>query len=262
MNLLVDSGNTFIKWQLLAGDAASKVAGKCLTEDVLTLARHWENIAAPDRVVISNVSGKKIGSELCLSVAELWGLEVEFVSSESNCCGLVNSYHQPEQLGVDRWMAMVGAYSIKHRLTVVIDCGTAVTVDLITEDGVFLGGVILPGLKTALNSLVNETNAVEEKTETEIKWEGNVAALSTAGGVQAGVMFGLAGGIERVVAELVSKVDSNPEIYITGGDAEKILPYLSLDVILQSDLVIQGLSIFARQDWKYIETKSEIDLLR
>jgi len=130
---------------------------------------------------------------------------------------------------------MLAAYRMTQDPVIVVDCGTAVTIDLVNARGLFVGGVIMPGLNTAFQSLRADTDAVEEISDT-----GTVAsatALSTEEAVQAGVLLGLAGGIERVVREQSSE----------GGDAEKLVPYLTMPVVLQPDLILQGLSVFASQ---------------
>lgn len=244
MNLLIDSGNSFIKW-VLATDERFIDASKCHTTSVSSLHEKWHGYDTPTRVLVSNVAGESVAGEIKDVVAALWQLESEFIVSSKDCCGLTNSYCKPEQLGIDRWMVMLAAYRLTQDPVIVIDCGTAVTIDLVNDNGLFVGGVIMPGLKAAFQSLRAETDAIEEIHVT--KTVTSAVAQSTEEGVQAGVLFGLAGGIERVVNEQLSETDKDPVIYLTGGDAEKLLPYMTIPVILQPDLVLQGLRIVASQ---------------
>ncbi len=244
MNLLIDSGNSFIKWAL-ATDGSFILESQCLTTAVSSLHEKWANCDVPARVIVSNVAGESVASEIRKVVAVLWQLDAEFIVSSENCCGLTSSYRQPEQLGIDRWMAMLGAYRMTQNPVIVIDCGTAITIDLVNARGLFVGGVIMPGLNTAFQSLRADTDAVEEISDTGTV--ASAAALSTEEAVQAGVLFGLAGGIERVVREQSSEIDRIPVIYMTGGDAEKLVPYLTVPILLQPDLVLQGLRVFASQ---------------
>ena len=244
MNLLIDSGNSFIKWAQ-AKDGSITRKGQCPTAAVSTLAEKWTGYNAPVQVIVSNVAGKVVAAEISRVVTTLWQLDARFLLASKNCCGLTNSYYKPEQLGVDRWMAMVAAYHLSQNPLIVIDCGTAVTIDLVGEKGIFVGGVILPGLNTALQSLKADTDAVKEIGEPHAAT--SVATQSTEEAVLAGVLFGLAGGIERVVKEQSSLIDRSPVIYMTGGDAEKILPYLTFPVVFQADIVLQGLSIVAEK---------------
>ena len=244
MNLLVDSGNSFIQW-VWANDESFIAGDRCLTTAVSSLREKWADNDVPLRVIVSNVSGESVASEISKAVSELWQLEVEFIVSSKNCCGLTNSYHIPGQLGVDRWMAMVAAYRMTQDPVIVIDCGTAVTIDLVNEKGLFIGGVIMPGLMTALQSLKLGTEAIEDTGS--INSDVNPASQSTEDGVIAGVLLGLAGGIERVVREQSLLVDKVPTILISGGDREKIVPYLTMPVALQPELVLEGMRVFASQ---------------
>jgi type III pantothenate kinase len=245
MNLLIDSGNSFIKWAL-ANDDSFIMESSCPSKETLSLHDSWKSYDAPARVIVSNVAEESIASEIRKVVTSLWQLDVEFIVSSKNCCGLVNSYHRPSQLGVDRWLAMVAAYQMTLSTVIVIDCGTAVTIDLVNEKGHFLGGVIMPGLSSALKSLGADTDAVGVIGDTGAITR--TTAQSTEEAVQAGVLYGLAGGIERVVREHALSVDKVASIFITGGDAEKLTPYMRISTILQTDLVLQGLRLFAEKD--------------
>ena len=244
MNLLIDSGNSFIKW-VWANDESFHAGGRCLTTAVSSLHEKWVNSDVPTRVIVSNVAGESVASEISKAVSVLWQLEVELIVSSQNCCGLTNSYHKPGQLGVDRWMAMVAAYQMTQNPVIVVDCGTAVTIDLVNEKGLFIGGVIMPGLMTALQSLKLGTDAVEDISR--INSDVSPASQSTEEGVITGVLLGLAGGIERVVREQSLLIDMIPTVLISGGDREKIAPYLTIPVVLQSELVLEGLRVFASQ---------------
>ena len=245
MNLLIDSGNSLIKWALVENDAFI-AEDRCPTDSVSSLHDLWKNYEIPARVIVANVAGEWVASEIKKVARILWQLDAEFLVSSKSCCGLTNSYHKPEQLGIDRWMAMVAAFQMTQSPVIVVDCGTAVTIDLVNDYGLFLGGVIMPGLNTALQSLMADTDAIEKIIEANTI--AIAAALSTEEAVQAGVLLGLAGGIERVVREHVLYIDKEASILITGGDAEKITAYLSVSAVVQADLVLQGLRVFAEKN--------------
>ncbi len=245
MKLLIDSGNSFIKWSF-ATDEEFINGSTCPTTSVSSLQKKWAGDPVPARVIVSNVAGDSVASKLRKVVDELWQLDAEFLVSSRNCCGLVNSYNKPEQLGIDRWMAMLAAFQEKQDPVIVIDCGTAVTIDLVNEDGLFVGGLILPGLYTAYKSLMTDTAAVEAVSD--IKTLVSATAVSTEEGVQAGILFGLVGAIERVVREQSASIEKKPVVFITGGDAERLMPYLEIPAVFQSDLVLQGLRIYSEEN--------------
>ena len=242
MNLLIDSGNSFIKW-VLEKNEIFILGSSCSTKVSGNLQELWNGLDEPDRVIVSNVAGQSIASDIKKAVTGLWQLDTEFVESRESCCGLRNNYRKPKQLGVDRWMAMIAAYQMTQDSVIVVDCGTAVTIDLVNKEGSFVGGVIMPGLHTAYKSLKLDADAIEDISY--LNTIANVSALSTQEAVQAGVLFGIAGGIERVIKEHTLEDDMAPTVLITGGDAEKIAVYLTIPVVLQDNLVLQGLRLFA-----------------
>ena len=242
MNLLIDSGNSFIKWAMV-DDTSPLKSHRCISSSVAELSAAWEDYETPQRVIIANVAGKGVGNEIDAIVANLWGRKAEFFTSEASCCELTNGYRDPAQLGVDRWLSMIAAYHLVKGAVIVVDCGTAVTVDLVKNDGLFAGGVIMPGLNTALNSLQSAT-AVEFDANSFSDAIG-VTAQSTETAVRSGVLFGLAGAIDSVLGQQSSLLDKTPALFITGGDADRLIPYLQSTLDHQPDLVLQGLQIFA-----------------
>lgn len=244
MNLLIDSGNSFIKWAQQI-DAKLTPVRRCHSHAVASLHDVWNGYDIPERVIIANVAGKGIASEINHTVSELWHVDAEFVASSRNCCGLTNCYLKPEQLGVDRWMAMAAAFQLTSDPVIVVDCGTAVTIDLVNQEGLFVGGVIMPGLNTSFQSLRAGTEAVEDINS--IRKDVSPVAQSTEDGVAVGVLLGIVGGIERVIRDQSSQIDKAPAVFMTGGDAEKLLPYLMVPAILEPDLVLEGLRIFSSE---------------
>ena len=101
MNLLVDCGNSFIKWALVTDESAIEES-RCLSVEASSLHELWKNYDTPERVIVSNVAGQPLASEIIRAAELLWQRDAEFAVSTQNCCGLSNNYQQPEQLGVDR----------------------------------------------------------------------------------------------------------------------------------------------------------------
>lgn len=242
MNLLIDSGNSFIKWAM-SDDLSLLNSERCASSSTDELAAAWKNYEPPQRIIIANVAGQQTGRAIETVAAKLWGREAEYVASEASCCGLTNGYRDPTQLGVDRWFSMIAAYHHANAATIVIDCGTAVTVDLVNDGGLFTGGVIMPGLNTALDSLQSATAVVFDANSVS---DGIcVTAQTTDMAVKSGVLLGLASAIESMINRQSSLLEKTPALFITGGDAGRIIPYLQSTPDHQPDLVLQGLQIFA-----------------
>jgi len=148
MNLLIDSGNTRLKWAILQDGGL--IASHALLNQQITrqqLIETWKLQPPPKRLAIACVSSTPL-LELVLAVAvELWPtIKIISVKSEAHAFGVVSAYQQPEKLGVDRWLALVAVRNHYQLPACIVDCGTAITVDLIDADGNHQGGLISPGV--------------------------------------------------------------------------------------------------------------------
>ena len=159
--LAVDGGNTRLKWALYSAPKPGAVAlgqGAVFLEAIDGLAEGpWRDLAVPSSMLGSIVAGEGIRRRTEAQL-ELWDVEPRWVVSSVHACGVTNGYDHPTRLGVDRWVALIGA---RHRVlergaarpALVVMVGTAVTVDALDENGRFLGGLILPGFGLMLRAL-------------------------------------------------------------------------------------------------------------
>jgi type III pantothenate kinase len=178
-------------------------------------------------------------------IKQRWSMDARQVRAQREQLGVINSYGDPKTLGADRWAALLGARERSQRDCAIVGCGTAVTVDLLTGEGVFAGGVIFPGLHLLRRSLDIGTAGVRAN----VGDDSSCLARSTADGVAAGTLFGLVGAIERVLTEHEQTLGEEPlEILITGGDAELVMSRLARRAIHVPNLVLDGLSCVAEAD--------------
>lgn len=242
MNLLVDLGNSRIKWAY-AGAQRWEVGAETIPAEgfSLLLDRLWGQRAAPDQVVVSSVHGPHRHRLLHDWVARHWAREPRFIQAQARQLGVTNRYRDPAALGADRWAALIAARHRSQAAQCVVDCGTAVTVDALSAAGEFLGGVILPGINMARAALLADTQGIRV-AEGE---EGSCLARATGDGVAAGSVFGLAGAIERIVAEQRRALGAEAGMLLTGGDAPRLLPLLRGVVVHEPDLVLKGLKLIA-----------------
>ncbi len=152
-------------------------------------------------------------------------------------CPLPTRYAEPGTLGVDRWVTALAAHR-ELRAAVVVDCGTAVTVDAVAADGTFLGGAIAPGLAAMALGLATAAPALPAFDR---RRQISVPATSSSAAVDAGVMLAFAGAVERLVAEIAPVLGGAPPVLITGGDAEVCLRHGRLQAKLVPDLLHRGL---------------------
>ena len=245
MNLLVDIGNARIKWALQDGDGWT--SGSPLlrqSKAFKDLARPaWKELGTPDRVVVSSVAGSDYDKSVHTWVKRRWKLAPEFLHSTGSQCGVTNAYKQPERLGNDRWAYLLAARAAYRAPTIIVDCGTAITVDALAADGRHLGGLIAPGMELMASSLACKAPCIEI-----LDHENHDIALlgsSTEVGVTGGVLYAAVSLVDRVFQDLRGELGKSARLLITGGDAERIVPLLTAKPAIEPELVLKGLAVFA-----------------
>jgi type III pantothenate kinase len=239
--LLVDSGNSRLKWALyrhylVPGPA---LASRPLREEALEAL--WGALAAPARVLIANVAGKEVAEVLCAFIRSRWSLEPEFVRSQASGFGVVSGYLEPKTLGVDRWLGLVAARNRYFLPSLIADCGTALTLDVIDEAGRHKGGLICPGLKLMAETLVHQTSGIRLAEGSGFGSLGD----STSAAVHLGARQAALGVIERTFRRQ-QKLHPKLSLLLTGGDAEALLPELEVQAHWVPDLVLEGLAVISR----------------
>jgi type III pantothenate kinase len=287
MNLLVDMGNTRLKWLLLDpgwllldpgwllldsawlsmnpgatqqegltryprgtlthGADAAMNAGQTLAADFAQqLDVAWGSLAAPKRVVIASVAAPDRLRSVQQWAAHHWpATPVHEVVAVAAQLGVTNSYREPARLGSDRWAALIGAHARRTGPLCLVDAGTALTLDALDASGVFVGGVILPGIELARRALLARAPGIAAADGDD----SSCFAHSTADGVAAGTLYGAVGSVERIVTEFGLRLGKDMRVLLTGGDAPRLRPYLparlAYDVEEVPDLVLQGLARIA-----------------
>jgi type III pantothenate kinase len=252
MLLLVDAGNTRIKWALMARAALGTAPlgtwsayGTVRREDDDQLKEAWRG-ADIARVLVSNVAGHATSDLLenvLLRAAGLKPVPVEWFRSVDHLAGVRNAYRTPAQLGSDRFAAAIGAHALfPGQNLIVASCGTATTVDAVTAEGIFRGGMILPGLATMTRSLALSTAQLPDipvHVESATPFADN-----TDDAIASGCLAAQAGAIERAVAAQ-ARQQGSAQCIITGGAAAMIAPHLSIPFQKVENLVLIGLQAAA-----------------
>jgi len=202
-------------------------------------AEAWSDLQRPDAVVVANVRGSEFEEKISRWCFRHWGLTVNFLRPQATAYGVTNAYRDPAQLGSDRWAALIGVRSLTERDVVVVDCGTALTIDVMDNRGCFVGGVILPGMSLMRHALAQRAPGIGTVEATD---EGALG-ISTGGGIGSGLHYGLAGAVERVLREAKRQLGAEPALYLTGGDAASLQKFLENPWVLAPDLVLTGLSV-------------------
>lgn len=240
--LLVDVGNSRVKWRLTGDDGTE---GSCPV-DVLAhgVPLVWGSLQTPEWVLVSLVAGERARVELRRWCAEHWSVVPRFVDSTTVVPGMQNRYANPGQLGVDRWLAMIAVRRIGDAASVVVDCGTAITMDLLDRDGVFHGGMILPGrriLETALQHRVPYLDEVQGPS-------GKFPADNTADAIVLGIHTALVASLNRFVDNSAALLGETPMIHVTGGDGRWFQSLNERNATLHENLVLDGLQVLMELD--------------
>jgi type III pantothenate kinase len=230
MILVIDAGNTRLKWGLHDG-STWRAAGAVPTARPARLAAGWKRITAPEKILIANVAGRPVrrGIEGILS---RWPVVPVWVKSKRRECGVVNSYRSPAQLGADRWAALIGARSLVAGPCLVVNAGTATTVDILGGDGKFMGGAIFPGLDLMKRSLARNTAGLPI-----VEGRFSEKPRDTASAIETGCVLAQVGVIERMFAVL----GPGAVCAISGGSAEPIAKRLRVPARVVDNLVLEGL---------------------
>jgi type III pantothenate kinase len=250
MLLLIDAGNTRVKWALAHEHASAApghwaAAGMVEHARLQELAAAWAGLTAA-RVIVSNVAGSAMRAALAQLLRQARGGDaqhIEWFSSSPQRAGLRNAYRDPGQLGCDRFAAAIGAHTLyPGQALLVATCGTATTVDAIGAGGVFIGGMILPGLGLMASALARNTAQLPQ-----IAHDVDVAdpfADHTDAAIASGCLSAQAGAIERAFAALERR-EGGVRCLLSGGAAALISPHLACPHATVENLVLIGLQAAA-----------------
>jgi type III pantothenate kinase len=215
--------------------------GAQFLENIEALAEgDWAALPAPRWVLGSVVAGDGVKRRVEEQL-EIWDVQPQWVVSKDHEAGVINGYDHPARLGVDRWVAMIGAH---QRLLnegslqpcVVVMVGTAVTVDAMDGEGKFLGGLILPGHGIMLRALESGTAGLHVPTGNVVPFPTNTSDALTSGGT-----FAIAGAMAHIYAQLGEHCGVTPRCIMTGGTGWKMLPSMTIPVELVDHLIFDGL---------------------
>ena len=246
MILCIDAGNSRVKWGWFEIDEhgaahCTSIATVPLIEFAAT-SDHVNPFSvthdAPERIVISNVAGEG-AHQLLVNWTSIFDAEPIWLQAEAECCGVVNRYERPEVLGTDRWAALIAARALHNGASLVVNAGTATTVDMLAADGTFLGGAILPGVELMRFVLHEHTGRLPIQ-------EGQYrdAPRNTIDAIETGCRHAQAGAVERMY-RVFREVAAAPLCIVAGGAGRALVDQLSMPRRYVENLVLEGLARIA-----------------
>lgn len=239
MILLLDIGNTRIKWARLEAGALGRMDGRVHADEQLqqALFAAFEG-PAPQRVVVCNVAGPLVGKALSEFCTERYSLNPEFLISGAERCGVKNGYTDPVRLGADRWAGVIGAFTRFGGPVCVVDAGTAITVDAVDGEGNHRGGLIAPGPQTMRRALADATAGLGNLGEGELA----LFAKDTRSAIWSGGWHTAAGLLERVHTLVGKELGPTTQFVLAGGDGARLSQLLPGKFISCPELVLLGLA--------------------
>jgi type III pantothenate kinase len=234
----------------------------------------WERLESVDSVLVASVGPESVLDAVGSATAAYWRCPLVRIETQSQAWGVEVAYHEPARLGVDRFLALVGAHWLAERpellvqaelepvassaamintesappktpeqgsATLVIDAGTAITFDALLANGRHRGGEILPGIAILRESLLRGTRLPPHLAQDHQE----IWGLDTGPAISAASLQAPAALAERLRSALHQETGKVPRLIITGGDADRLAPLLRRAVYLQPDLVMIGLARFA-----------------
>ena len=236
MILAIDAGNSRVKWGWYDGNAWSSVATVSLIEFAAS-SDHINPFSAthenPSRIIISNVAGEG-AHQLLVNWTSIFDAEPYWLKGSAQACGVKNGYERPEQLGPDRWAALIAARALEPgRACLVVNAGTATTMDVLSRDGEFLGGVIVPGVDLMRFVLHEHTGSLPLQP-------GNFVATprNTVDAIESGCRQAQAGAVERMQRVL----GGDGACLVSGGGGQALIERLDLPCRYVENLVLEGLA--------------------
>ena len=242
--LACDCGNTSIRIGRVVGDDVSQYS-RYDSGDTAALSKGLKSIIEDSdddlHVVVSSVNPDQLNT-LKQAVCKISDHPVKVVGQDIPL-PMDTQLNQPQSTGTDRLCAAIAAYDRLGQACVVADFGSAITIDCVDDQGVFWGGVIMPGLAMSARALNNNTAALPI---VDLAGELSIPGQTTDEAIRSGIILGAKGALRSIVEIYAEKLNTWPLVILTGGDASVICPDVNEDGIVQAvveDLTIRGVAM-------------------
>ena len=257
--LLIDAGNSRIKWALVRADGTQLAAGALSHRGAAQ--PDWSTLPAPGSAWLSNVAGESVGARVAALLDAHWPqLPLTTIRAQPQQCGVTNRYTTPHALGSDRWAGMIGAHAAfpgEHLLLATF--GTATTLEALRADGCFVGGLIAPGWTLMMRSLGEHTaqlptldataarGLLDADSAPDTARRGPFFATDTPRSLSAGCTLAQAGLIERMWRDLQDEWQVPVRLVVSGGAVDEVASALKVPHTRHDSLVLSGLALIAAE---------------
>jgi type III pantothenate kinase len=243
--LLVDIGNTRVKWARLRGTRMGKqYAAANAGWGVEDYAQRVIGRSS-ERVIVSSVARPRVNKAFVAAAKRAGVPEPEFAASQRRAGGITTAYLEPWRLGVDRFIGAIGArYLADGKPVCVVNVGTAITIDLVDASGRHRGGAIVPGPALMVDSLLEHTSGIRRRAQGGANGVRSLFARTTRTAIGQGSRYAAAAVIDRAVEEARNDLGRRPVVLLTGGGSTAVKPLLRTICIRVPDLVLRGLAVW------------------
>lgn len=246
--LLLDAGNSRLKWAWIENNEIMHIS-HAPYRDLARLREEWQQMGDNVHYIVGSAVCGEVKKAL---IANCLPQPIQWLSSMPSALGMTNHYRHPKEHGADRWYNALGSRRFSQNATVVVSCGTAVTIDALTHDKHYLGGSIMPGFHLMREALVQKTAQLQRPEGSRYPFP-----TTTANAIATGMMDAVCGAILLMHQRLQQRSGERPvDIIITGGGAAKVASALPEDFVLNhtvkivDNLVIYGLLDYLNQNIK------------
>jgi type III pantothenate kinase len=236
--LIVDLGSSRIAWRGASGSGTLLHAGepgRCITGALA-------GGEPPDEIVVGSVAVTAVTAEFLSACRAAWGIAPRELVAGREACGVRNAYAEPARLGIDRWAALIAAYHVCGGGVLVADCGTAVTVDYVTDDGRHAGGMIAPGIELMRAALAGGTRIVPARRPVSPP---PLFGTDTESAISAGTSVAIEGLLTHAIEQTAARYGKPHALLITGGEAPALLERVKEGWRYVPALVFDGLELLA-----------------
>lgn len=237
--LLIDCGNTRLKWCSAESGVLSAINSAFYEapEDMARRIVEAKSMGNVSRCLFASVKSESFNSDLASAIEELADVSVEsvFVQHRES---LKLAYRDVSQMGVDRYLNLLGAQALGLESALVVSGGTAVTFDAY-RCGEHLGGAIFPGFGLLGRVLSRDTGKIKEVVDPSLD---DLFARSTREAISAGVINGYAGAVAHIVAQMKTGLPADAPLILTGGDADRVSSALNFPNTVEPDLLFRGMA--------------------
>ena len=245
MKLLIDIGNSNIAIGLWHNSRLSSVK-TMISDDLFNILKEKYKKDVSE-ILITSVINNQENKLIKVKLKKMFKCKITQIKSSSRLLGVTNGYDKPTQLGDDRWVAIVASYHQYKKPLVIIDCGTAISIDCVNDSGRHLGGYILSGFDAYSKSFFNAERLKnirlrENKTNKKLLY-----AKSTGEAMLSGYTLMIASAIEKIYSRMKSSTKVQPQLIISGGYAKQILSNLTIKCKYEKNLVLKCLGSISDQ---------------